>query len=232
MGETDTTKQGGSQPLPGQATPPAGAEKTSEGGAGTTSPDQPRTYTDEEVRNLVSDELAKAGRTSKALEKQAANLRAMEESINAEKAKIAKEVNTHQEAVSKFGPNFKKRTLNTIRKTAVTELEQIHKKILNEAMKVEIKLWMKSFVYPDDEAWIYTFQDRSGNIQFFVTHLSKGEVAKKRKTGKKFISVKDFKTLINTLKTLIKEGKHDEHIHLTGEQLIYNRMCEVSTPPK
>jgi hypothetical protein len=55
-----------------------------------TSKDQPKTYTDEEVTKRISDELAAKGRDAKSLETKAAQLKQLGDSVEAEKAKIAK----------------------------------------------------------------------------------------------------------------------------------------------
>ena len=64
--------------------------RTSGGDKGSTSKEQPQTYTEEQVTKRISDELAKVGRNAKSLEAREAQLTALGKSLEADKAQIAK----------------------------------------------------------------------------------------------------------------------------------------------
>jgi len=78
MNETKKTKQDISQD-----------ETSSAGEIGITSEPKAKTYTESEIQKAVSDALAKAGRDAKSLEAKAAQLKADQEAIEAQKSQIA-----------------------------------------------------------------------------------------------------------------------------------------------
>ncbi len=62
--------------------------QSSEGKNGITSTDQTQTYTEDQVAKRISDELAKAGRDAKSLATKEATLKAQEDALKADKAKV------------------------------------------------------------------------------------------------------------------------------------------------
>ena len=79
MDETKGTEQG----------TPQTTGQSSDGQTGSTS-NEPEAYTKEQVAKQVSDELAKAGRDAKSLEKRESGLKAQQDAIKAETDKVAK----------------------------------------------------------------------------------------------------------------------------------------------
>ena len=159
------------------------------------------------------------------------------EKLSEKAKKIAQEAKNHFEAISKFGPEFKKSTIEAIRLSALKEVDQIYIKVLQEVAEEYIDLQLFPRLYSDNEVWVYA--SPVGNRGLVLISISKmkretaNEVAATmRKNGAIYLPDEIFTKLIMELKASILEGKQDEHIHLKGEQLIYNKMCTVSFPPK
>jgi len=150
------------------------------------------------------------------------------EKLGERASKIAQEAKALLEVINKFGFGFEKRSRDAIRRSVMEDVEGIFQKVMHDVKKEKDEIERFPVLHSDEEVWVYAHHTRAHRpIYFLSVARMKRETAwmvaaRLREEGAIYIPVETFKNLIQKLKNLILEGKMDEYIHLTVEQLIYD----------
>jgi hypothetical protein len=144
--------------------------------------------------------------------------------------KIVKEAKARLEDINGFELKLEKISIILRRKTALENVDQVFEKVMRKVNKENENIIQFPSSNVNKDVWVCAAHSKE--LKYFL-------VAAKmwKKTAwliasdfyKKDIihlPVEDFKKTVRKLITLIQDGKHDEHIHLTAEQLIYDKMLQ------
>lgn len=132
-----------------------------------------------------------------------------------------------------FGSKFEERLHNVLRQSAVQEVEQVFRSVMQEVEEGKRKIDESLLLDRDKEVWVYAAPSeyRSEYIlstdqmqQAFAQQTAEAMQAK----GRIYLQVEPFSKLVHDLGKQILAGKLDQHIHLTAKHLIYNKMREHS----
>lgn len=153
------------------------------------------------------------------------------EKLSKKESEIVKEAKAFLEDINKFKPELEKKTIVAMRRYAVENVDQVFEKVMREVNEENKDIIQFPFLNVNNDVWVYAahFKElkRYGVSATKMLRESAWYIAIDfRKKGVIYIPVEDFKITIRGLITLIQDGKHDEHIRLTAEQLIYNKMLQ------
>lgn len=138
------------------------------------------------------------------------------ENLSERALKIAREAEAFQDAIERFGPGFEKRWRDQLRRLAAEEVEQAFQKVMREAAVWDATIKNIPSLYAGKEALVEASHNSEYRLKVCAEERPEKDAI--------YLPVKYFKNVIIRLKTLILDEKMDEHIHLTGEQLIYDRI--------
>jgi len=153
------------------------------------------------------------------------------EKLSERATRIAQEAKTLEETIEKFGLGFEKTWRDALRQLAVEEVGQVLQKAMDEAEKKSLDIERRR-LRPFGEVLICAEQSYLFNGTYYLSaKIEKAGSAlniTSRKKGVIYLTVENFNDLVSELKTSILEGKLDEHVHLTAEHLIYDKMTKTS----
>jgi hypothetical protein len=148
-------------------------------------------------------------------------------------ARIAKEAKGFHEDVSTLGPGYEQRILEAKRQAVIDGISCVV-----ESIKIQVdkqyqimadlpSLYQNGIVVvyaaPYEKTFLFS-ADRMRNPEAFPYVASQ-----MRKRGTIDLQIEVFKRLINELRAEILAGKLDERLHLSPEELIFNKM-RASSP--
>lgn len=148
-------------------------------------------------------------------------------------AKSAEEAKKDLESITRVGPGFEKRWSDPLRRSVSEKVEQASQKVMEDVQN-ELQ-WIIEPQNTDNpkEIWVYAAFFNERHLYFLsaarmfkqTAWITAANMYSQRKIM--HLPVNLFEILIDKLKTSILAGDLDEHLHLTAEHLIYDRMKEV-----
>jgi len=154
------------------------------------------------------------------------------ERLSERPARVAQEAKTFRQAIDRFGPGFEKLWWVAVRRSAAEDLEKVSQEVMQKVHEKQREIDQSPTLSLGKEVWVYGIHTADSDAYFLTANSIKEEhawriPAKMRDMNPIRLSVQAFNVLIHELKAQILEGKLDEQLHLTAEQLTYDRMCMI-----
>ncbi len=157
-----------------------------------------------------------------------------QERVSEKASKAAKEATTTLEAIDEFESRLKEGLRIALRQSAAKERDKAVQKLMHEVEKAERDIREFSLLYRGNVVWVYAAPTSMGHSYVLSATRMKTETAKAvadkmSQEGTIYLPLDKFDNVVHDLRAEILEGRQDQDIHLTAEQLIYDRMKKPST---